>query len=143
MLISQIEQEKISVLETANLLGLSQRQIYRILKRVKSVGSKGIIHKLRGRKSNRGYPEELKEKISLQDEDFKTLRNEFETLGKNVDGLKITGQPTFQSEKIMNMLYNLVNQQQEMSKVLEKVTGEQFDIIIPKFGPDSWSKYVK
>jgi transposase InsO family protein len=62
MLISQIEEEKISVLEAASLLGLSQRQIYRILKRVKSEGSKGIIHKLRGRKSNRGYPEEIKEK---------------------------------------------------------------------------------
>lgn len=63
MLISQIEEEKISVLEASRLLGLSQRQIYRILKRVKTEGSKGIIHKLRGRKSNRGYPEELREKI--------------------------------------------------------------------------------
>ena len=63
MLISQIEEEKISVLEASRLLGLSQRQIYRILKRVKTEGSKGIVHKLRGRKSNRGYPEELKEKI--------------------------------------------------------------------------------
>ena len=71
MLISQIEEEKISVLEAANLLGLSQRQIYRILKRVKSEGTKGIIHKLKGRKSNRGYPEELKEKI------IKIYRNEY------------------------------------------------------------------
>jgi len=63
MLISQIEEEKISVLEASRLLGLSQRQIYRILKRVKTEGSKGIIHKLRGRKSNRGYPEELKEEL--------------------------------------------------------------------------------
>ena len=63
MLIQQIEQRKLSVLEAADLLGLSQRQLYRILKRVKEQGSKGIIHKLRGRKSNRGYPEELKEKI--------------------------------------------------------------------------------
>ena len=63
MLISQIEEEKISVLEASRLLGLSEREIYRILKRVKSEGSKGIVHKLRGRKSNRGYPEELKGKI--------------------------------------------------------------------------------
>ncbi len=40
MLISQIEQEKISVLEAADLLGLSQRQLYRILKRVKQKGHK-------------------------------------------------------------------------------------------------------
>jgi len=63
MLISQIEESKISMLAASRLLGLSQRQIYRILKRVKSEGSKGIVHKLRGRKSNRGYPEELKGKI--------------------------------------------------------------------------------
>ena len=63
MLLSQIEQEKISVLEAADLLGLSQRQVYRILKRVKAEGSKGIIHRLRGRRSNRGYPEGLKEEI--------------------------------------------------------------------------------
>ncbi|MCH7722021.1 MAG: ISNCY family transposase [Bacteroidetes bacterium] len=63
MLISQIEQEKISVLEASSLMELSQRQIYRILKRVKAEGAKGIIHKLRGIKSNRGYPRELKEEI--------------------------------------------------------------------------------
>jgi len=63
MLISQIEEEKISILEASSLMGLSQRQIYRILKRVKAEGAKGIIHKLRGRISNRGYPGELKEEI--------------------------------------------------------------------------------
>jgi hypothetical protein len=63
MLISQIEQEKISVLEASGLMELSQRQVYRILKRVKVEGTKGIIHKLRGIKSNRGYPKELKEEI--------------------------------------------------------------------------------
>ena len=63
MLISQIEQEKISILEASSLMELSQRQIYRILKRVKAEGAKGIMHKLRGRISNRGFPEELKEEI--------------------------------------------------------------------------------
>ena len=75
--------------------------------------------------------QKLKEKVSLQDEDLKELSNQFEALGKNVDGLKITGQSTFQPEKIMNMLYNLASQQQEMSMVLEKVTGEKFDFILP------------
>jgi transposase len=63
MILAQIEENKISVLEASDILELSQRQIYRILRRIKTEGSKGIIHKLRGRKSNRGYPEELKEKI--------------------------------------------------------------------------------
>ena len=46
MLISQIQQEKISVLEAADLLGLSQRQVYKILKRVIEENSKGRVNKL-------------------------------------------------------------------------------------------------
>ena len=63
MLIQQIEQQRLSVLEAADLLWLSQRQLYRILKWITAEGSKGIIHNLRGRKSNRGYPEVLKKEI--------------------------------------------------------------------------------
>ena len=63
MIITQVEENKITVLEAAELLVLSQRQIYRMLKRIRAEGTKGIIHRLRGRKSNRGYPKELKEKI--------------------------------------------------------------------------------
>ena len=63
MIITQTEENKITVLEAAELLALTQRQIYRILKRIRAEGVKGIIHKLRGRASNRGYPKELKEKI--------------------------------------------------------------------------------
>jgi transposase len=60
---SQVDNQEVTVEEAAEILRLSERQIYRILKRVRTEGSKGIIHKLRGRKSNRGYPEELKRKI--------------------------------------------------------------------------------
>ena len=63
MIVTQIEGNKITVIEAAELLLVSQRQVYRILKRIKEQGAKGIIHKLRGRESNRGYPKELKEKI--------------------------------------------------------------------------------
>ena len=62
-IITQLGVNKLSVTEAAELLGISQRQIYRIQKRVKTEGAKGIIHKLRGRSSNRGYPKELKEKV--------------------------------------------------------------------------------
>jgi len=63
MIITQIEGNKITVLEAADILGLSQRQIYRILKRIRAEGTIGIVHKLRGKRSNRGYPKELKEKM--------------------------------------------------------------------------------
>jgi transposase len=63
MIIKQTEENKLTVTEASVMLGISERQIYRILNRVRLEGSKGIIHKLRGRESNRGFPKELKGKI--------------------------------------------------------------------------------
>jgi transposase len=62
-IIKKIEGKEIKVEEGAQIIGISSRQTYRVLKRVKEEGSRGIIHKLRGKKSNRGYPEELKKKV--------------------------------------------------------------------------------
>jgi transposase len=62
-IIKQIEKKELRVDEGADLMGISQRQTYRVLKKVREEGSKGIIHKLRGRKSNRGYPTELKIRV--------------------------------------------------------------------------------
>jgi len=62
-IIKKIEEKEIRVGEGAQIIGISIRQTYRILKRVKEEGSRGIIHKLRGKKSNRGYPEELKKRV--------------------------------------------------------------------------------
>ena len=62
-IISQMETKVLTVAEGADLMGISTRQTYRVLKKIKEEGSTGIIHKLRGKKSNRGYPEELKKKV--------------------------------------------------------------------------------
>ena len=62
-IIKQIEKKELRVDEGADLMGISQRQTYRVLKKIREEGSKGIIHKLRGRKSNRGYPTELKTRV--------------------------------------------------------------------------------
>src|SRR5512146_445337 len=62
-IIKQIEHKELRVEEGADLMGISPRQTYRVLKKIREEGSKGIIHKLRGRKSNSGYPVELKNKI--------------------------------------------------------------------------------
>ena len=75
--------------------------------------------------------QELKEKIGLQDEDFSTLRNQFDKLGKSVDRLKKPGQPVKQSENLLKMLLNLTNHQREMSMILEKITGKKFDVVLP------------
>lgn len=63
LLIKQVDEKKLSIEEAAETMGISERQTYRILKRVREEGAKGVIHKLRGKKSNRGYPEEIKEKV--------------------------------------------------------------------------------
>ena len=62
-IIKQIEKKELRVDEGAGLMGISQRQTYRVLKKIREEGSKGIIHKLRGRKSNRGYSTELKIRV--------------------------------------------------------------------------------
>lgn len=61
--ISQIETKVLNVEEGSELMGISTRQTYRILKKIKEEGTRGIIHKLRGKKSNRGYPAELKKDV--------------------------------------------------------------------------------
>lgn len=62
-IINQIKNKTLRIAEGSEIIGISSRQTYRVLKRVKEEGSKGIIHRLRGRKSNRGYPEELKKEV--------------------------------------------------------------------------------
>ena len=49
--------------KAAGILGLSERQVRRIVKRVGQEGDRGIIHKSRGRPSNRRLPEGLKERV--------------------------------------------------------------------------------
>lgn len=61
--IRQLEEKKITVEECSELMGIGTRQTYRILKKIKEEGIRGIIHKLRGRKSNRGHPEKLKKEV--------------------------------------------------------------------------------
>ena len=62
-IISQIRGKTLTVKKGAELMGLSPRQVYRILKKKTEEGSKGIIHRLHGKKSNRGYSESIRNKI--------------------------------------------------------------------------------
>lgn len=48
--------------EAADLLGLSQRQVRRLVKRIRQESDKGIIHRLRGRESHHAIPEQIKQK---------------------------------------------------------------------------------
>ena len=49
--------------EAAEILSLSSRQIRRMVKRIKKEGQRGIVHRSRGRPSNRKIPDQLKEEV--------------------------------------------------------------------------------
>lgn len=50
-------------IEAAEIISLSSRQIRRIVRRVKREGQRGIVHRSRGRPSNRKISDQLKEKV--------------------------------------------------------------------------------
>jgi len=54
--------KRIKQREAAEVLGLSQRQIRRLVKRVREESDKGIIHRLRGTESHRAIAEAIKSK---------------------------------------------------------------------------------
>ena len=60
--------------EAALMLGLSERQVCRLVKSVKEKGDRGIIHGSRGRRSNRRIGDEVKEKVLLL---YKTTYTDF------------------------------------------------------------------
>jgi transposase len=61
-LVKQALDQKITQKETAQLLELSERQIRRTLKRVRKEGDMGILHRGRGKRSNRRIAAEVREK---------------------------------------------------------------------------------
>ncbi len=56
----KVLEKKIKQREAAVILGVSTRQIRRLVKRIKREGEAGIVHKSRGRASNRKIPEKTK-----------------------------------------------------------------------------------
>src|ERR1041385_6862096 len=62
-LIVQIQERRLTVCAGATMLKVSERHLYRILKRFHDDGESGLIHRLRGRSSNRGYTKELQKTV--------------------------------------------------------------------------------
>jgi len=56
-------EKKIKQKEAADLLELSTRQVRRIASKIKAEGNKAVVHKLKGKPSNRSKPAILKEKV--------------------------------------------------------------------------------
>ncbi|MBU1853722.1 MAG: ISNCY family transposase, partial [Candidatus Omnitrophica bacterium] len=62
-IIQKVIGKELTQIEASDILSLCDRQIRRIVKRVKEEGDKGIIHKSRERLSNRIKPAKTKQKI--------------------------------------------------------------------------------
>ena len=80
--IYKVLEKELKQVRAADLLGLSTRQIKRIVKRVREEGDSGIVHKSRGKPSNKAIPKKVKDKI------LKIYEKEYGDFG-----------PTFASEK--------------------------------------------
>ena len=74
-LIRKVLEKKLKQVNAANILRLSTRQIRRIIKRVRKEGDKAIVHKSRGRPSNRKLPEKLKDRA------IKLYRDKYQGFG--------------------------------------------------------------
>ena len=82
--IRKVLERVIKQVEAAEILSLSGRQIRRIVKRIRSEGDRGVIHKSRGRSSNRRIPHKIKDRV------IRLYRAQYKDFG-----------PTLASEKLL------------------------------------------
>ncbi len=87
--IRKIIDKKLRQVETVNIIGLCDRQIRRIVAEVRKEGDKGIVHKSRGRSSNRALPEKLKKRV------IKLYRQKYPDFGP-----KFANEKLFERDKI-------------------------------------------
>ncbi len=82
-LMDQVKSHQITQKEVSSMLGLSERQIRRIYKRYNQEGIDGLVHKNRGKRSNRKLKKHLIKKVES-------------IISKHYSDFK----PTFASEKL-------------------------------------------
>jgi len=63
VMVSRVEEKAMTIKEAAEVMGISYRQGRRIYRRYVTEGDKGLIHRNRGRPSNRRKPCELREAV--------------------------------------------------------------------------------
>jgi transposase len=67
----RVKRGEATVVEAAELMGLSLRQARRVWKRFRAEGDAGLVHKLRGRGSNRRLPQDVRERaVKLHQEKY-------------------------------------------------------------------------
>src|SRR4030042_1626903 len=65
--IQKVLEGGVKQVEAAEILSLSSRHIRRVVKRVQQEGHRGIVHRSRGRPSNRKISDQLKDKVIKPD----------------------------------------------------------------------------
>jgi transposase len=85
-------EKRIKVAEAAEVLGLSERQVYRIRARVREQGLKGVIHGLKGKSSKRRLADEIRDKIiSLYENKYYDFNiNHFTEFLEREEGIKVS-----------------------------------------------------
>jgi transposase len=61
--LSKVKEKEVRQKEAAEILGLSERQIRRIVRRVREEGVRGIVHRLRGREAHNKIDNKSREKV--------------------------------------------------------------------------------
>lgn len=85
-IIKKVLAEELKQVEVVDILGLGIRQVGRTVQRVREEGDKGIIHKSRGRQSNRAIPQKVRDKI------IELYKDKYKGFG-----------PTFAVEKLLEL----------------------------------------
>lgn len=102
-IIKELIDEIIDGTEASKQLGLSARQTKRLKAKVKEKGMKGIIHKNRGRESNRKIKEETRKKAK------KLLKEKYSDF-----------KPTFASEKLKELHHIKINKETTRQLMIEE-----------------------
>src|SRR4030042_1930925 len=82
--IQKVLERIVKQVEAAEVLSLSPRQIRRMVKRIRIEGDRGIIHKSRGKPSNRRIPDKMRDRV------IRLYRAQYQDFG-----------PTLASEKLL------------------------------------------
>lgn len=85
-LVNKIFDKSISQQEAAEFLGISDRQVRRIVRRVRAEGERGVIHRLRGLKGCRRIPDNIRSRV------LELYRQRYNGFG-----------PTLASEKLLEL----------------------------------------
>ncbi|HTP05074.1 MAG TPA: ISNCY family transposase [Nitrospirota bacterium] len=81
--VRQALEKRITQAEAAGVIGLSLRQVQRVVRRVKREGDEGICHRARGKEPNNRIPEKVKDKV------LKLCRGIYYELGPTHAGEKL------------------------------------------------------